>query len=40
MQADGGIRSLPIEDLAPRLDREEYLQNVLDSEGHFGPSGT
>lgn len=35
MKPDGGIRSLPIEDLAPRLDRLEYSQNVLDSEGNL-----
>jgi acetolactate synthase-1/2/3 large subunit len=38
MLPDGGIRSLPIEDLAPRLDRDEFSENVLGSDGRFGTS--
>jgi len=33
---DGSLRSLPLEDLAPRLDRNEFASNVLDADGLFG----
>jgi acetolactate synthase-1/2/3 large subunit len=33
---DGGVRSLPLEDLAPRLEREEFDQNMAWSDGGRG----
>lgn len=34
-QPDGGMRSLPLEDLAPRLEPGEFSQNMVSSDGRF-----